>query len=405
MGNFFKDAPKSDLHVHLDGSLRLDTLIDLAKSGKIKLPSTTVDGLNELLFKDNYKDLGEYLTCFGYTVPVMQTRDNLERVAYEFALDNLAENVFYVEVRFAPQLHMNDEMDLEAVLVSVNNGLARAQSEFNNSAAVKNGQKPRFIYGIIACAMRSFGKFSNYYAKFLDAHPFSSKTRVAPLASYELAQGVIHIRDKLAIPIVGFDLAGQEDGFPAKNHWKAYQFVHENFMHKTVHAGEAYGAESIFQAITELHADRIGHGYYLFDKNRIIAPEILDKDIYINALTKYIAENRITIEVCLTSNMQTNPSIGKLENHQFAQMRQARLCTTFCTDNRAVSKTTVTNEIEKAVKAFKIGPAEYHYLFFDGFEHSFYPGSYIQKLEYVDSVKNYYQKVAAKYLQSPVENR
>ena len=393
MSSFFFDAPKADLHVHLDGSIRLETLIDLADEAKVKLPSKTVDGLNELVFKEHYKDLVEYLTCFGYTVPVMQTPENLERVSYEFAMDNISENVFYVEIRFAPQLHINDKMNLEEVLVSVNRGLDRAQKEFNNSDAVKNNLKPKFMYGIIACAMRHFGRFSDYYSKFLDAHPFSDDTRIAALASYELVQGVAKVRDKKGIPIVGFDLAGQEDGYPAKNHWKAYQFAHENFMLKTVHAGEAYGAESIFQAITELHADRIGHGYYLFDTSKIISPEIKNKQKYVDDLSQFIADKRITIEVCLTSNMQTNPTISKIENHAFKRMREERLCTSFCTDNRTVSKTTMTKEIELGVSAFDIKEDEYHYLLFDGFNHSFFPGTYKQKVKYVESVVNYYNRV------------
>ncbi len=396
MDQFIFEAPKSDLHVHLDGSLRVETLIELAAKEKIKLPSQSVSGLNEVLFKENYKDLGEYLTCFGYTVPVMQTPENLERIAYEFAQDNLKENVFYVEVRFAPQLHINKIMNLEDVLVSVNKGLERAQKEFNNSDIVKSGAKPRFVYGIIVCAMRSFGRFSDYFSTFIDAHPFSDPERVAALASYELAQGAIEARDKLDLPIVGFDLAGQEDGFPAKKHWKAYHFAHENFMHKTVHAGEAYGAESIFQAITELHADRIGHGYYLFDQSKITSIKIKDKQKYIDGLIQYIAEKRITIEVCLTSNMQTNPNIKKLQLHNFEKMRAARLCTTFCTDNRTVSKTSVTEEIIKAINSFNIKPNEYEYLFMDGFKTSFYPGTYKQKVDYVESIYKYYNSVRNK---------
>ncbi|MEA1927241.1 MAG: adenosine deaminase family protein, partial [Candidatus Auribacterota bacterium] len=258
---FIKSAPKSDLHVHLDGSLRVPTLIEIARQDNIPLPSYTEAGLYETVYKDKYDSLEEYLAGFQYTTQAMQSPENLERIAYEFALDNQAEGVRYVEVRFAPQLHINSRMDLEKVMASVNKGMARAAREFNKKPEVVSGREPRFVYGIIACALRAFGRMSEYYNVFLDAHPFSNEKRKFGLASYELVQGVVGVRDALGIPIVGFDLAGPEYGFPADDHSKAFQFAQKNFLHKTVHAGEAYGPESIFQAITDLYAERIGHGY------------------------------------------------------------------------------------------------------------------------------------------------
>ncbi len=394
---FIAKAPKSDLHVHLDGSIRIPTLIEIAKVEKIRLPSYTVEGLNELLFKENYESLPDYLTCFGYTCQAMQTPENLERVAYEFARDNQDEGVRYVEVRFAPQLHMGPRMDLETVLSSVNRGLETARREFNSRPEVKSAQEPPFNYGIIACAMRMFGAFSDYYRDFFAAHPFSKPERVYALASYELAQGTVKYRDQKGIPVVAFDLAGQEDGYPAHEHWKAYQFANKHFMHRTVHAGEAYGPESIFEAITDLYAERIGHGYYLFADDKINNPEIADPKGYVRALAQYIADKRITIEVCLTSNLQTNPEIGRLENHQFRNMRAARLSTTFCTDNRTVSKTTVTGEIEKAVAAFAISPKELKDHIIYGFKRCFYPGDYREKRAYVRGIIDYYDRLAAEF--------
>lgn len=392
MKDFITKIPKSDLHVHLDGSIRPATLIDLSKKEKLKLPSNTVAGLDQLLFKDAYGSLEEYLTCFAYTLPVMQTPENLEQIAYEFAKDNQEENVCYVEVRFAPQLHINKKMDLEQVLVSVDKGMKRAMNEYNGKLT-KDEKRPRFVYGIIVCAMRSFGRFSDYFGRFLDAHPFSKTDRIASMASFELVQGIVRVRDKLGIPIVGFDLAGQEDGFPAKEHWEAYQFAHENFLHRTVHAGEAFGPESIFQAITELHADRIGHGYYLFDESRITDPRIKDRKKYVKALAQFIAERRINIEVCLTSNLQTNPSIGNLANHQFKKMRDAKLSVSFCTDNRTVSKTTVTKELDIAVSTFNLSRNELKDYISYGLKRSFYPGPYAEKREYIKSVIQYFEQI------------
>ncbi len=183
--------------------------------------------------------------------------------------------------------------------------------------------------------MRSFNQhLSKYYEQFINTHSYSDMKSIRKMASSELAQGAVRIRDEEGIPIVGFDLAGAEKGYPARDHWRAFQHAHENFMSKTVHAGEAYGAPSIFQAITELHADRLGHGYYLFDTGKIEDDLISDKERYIEKLCEYIAQHRITIEVCLTSNMQTNPTIGILQNHAFKHMLARELSTTFCTDNR-----------------------------------------------------------------------
>ncbi len=389
---FIKEIPKSDLHVHLDGSIRLSTLIDLSRKENRKLPSETVEGLEKLVFKDSYKDLGEYLTCFGYTVPVMQNPENLERIAYEFAIDNQKENVSYVEVRFAPQLHMSSKMNLELVLTSINRGFKRAQQEYNITEAVKSREKLPFIYGIIVCAMRSFGRFSDYYGTFIDAHPFSSDIERFSMCSSELIRGVIQVRDNLGIPIVGFDLAGQEDGFPADDHEKAYRYAHKNFLHKTVHAGEAYGAESIFQALTDLHADRIGHGYYLFDESKIQDRSIVDRKRYINRLIQFMAEKRITIEVCLTSNLQTNPSIIDIKNHNFQKMLDNKLSIAICTDNRTVSKTTVSNELRLAYTNFDISIKNMENILSYGLKRSFFPGNYLKKREYVRSAINIFNK-------------
>ena len=170
-------------------------------------------------------------------------------------------------------------------------------------------------------------------------------------ASLELARAAVRARDEGGLPVVGFDLAGQEDGYPADNHVAAFQYVQEHFLKKSVHAGEAYGPESIFQAITALHADRIGHGYYLFSPERVTASQVHDPQGYVRALIEYVADRRITIEVCVTSNLQTNPELGSPERHPFRHMLDHRLSATICTDNRLVSHTTVTGELELAVIA------------------------------------------------------
>ncbi|MCK5146193.1 adenosine deaminase family protein [bacterium] len=389
-----RKIPKTDLHCHLDGSIRLETIIDLAKSENITLPSYTVDGLNNLLFKEQYNSLVEYLNTFAYSCRVMQIPESLERISYELAVDAQKEGVRYLEVRFAPQLHINKHMDMKAVLEAVNNGLYKAQHEFNKRTIIQNSQEPAFCYGIIACALRSFGAISEYYTNFINALPYSEPKQIYSLGSLELAKGASKIRNEQGLPIVAFDLAGAEAGNPAKDHWQAFQYAHEQFMAKTVHAGEAYGAPSIFQAITELHADRIGHGYYLFDVSKIDAG-IINKQAYIDALVEYIAQKRVTIEVCLTSNLQTNPSIVDLSSHSFKHMLDAGLSTTFCTDNRTVSKTTVTREIMLALKHFDIDPKKLKNAIIYGFKRSFYPGNYLEKRQYVRTCIEFYERLTA----------
>lgn len=388
-----RKIPKSDLHLHLDGSVRLETIIDISKQENLELPSYTVEGLHETVFKDQYADLEEYLKTFGYSGAIMQKPEHLERIAYELALDVQAEGVRYIEVRFAPQLHINKSMDLKTVLESVNNGLERGQKEFNRRPEILDGSEPPFYYGIIVCAMRFLGPWSDYYKGFIDTFSFSSIEEICRLAALELAKGVIKMRDDHGIPIAGFDLAGAEAGYPASHFWESFQYVHEYFMQKTVHAGEAYGPESIFQAITELHADRIGHGYYLFDTSKINNPKITDKEKYISDISQFIASRRVTIEVCLTSNMQTNPSIGDIRNHSFSQMIKHNLSVTLCTDNRTVSKTSMTDEIMLAVNNFPLSPKTLKNCIVYGFKRSFFPGQYSEKRRYVRQCLDYYEKI------------
>jgi adenosine deaminase len=178
---FIRAIPKTDLHVHLDGSLRLGTLIELARSQKISLPSKTPSGLRETVFKDRYANLEEYLHGFQYTCAVLRDAESLERVAYELAMDNFAEGVRYIEPRFAPQLCASDRLTLEGVLVAVDRGLARAKREINGEKAIRSGQEPAFDYAIIGCAMRKFGTgFSPYFEKFISTHRYTHLQNVYP---------------------------------------------------------------------------------------------------------------------------------------------------------------------------------------------------------------------------------
>ncbi|MBW2732244.1 MAG: adenosine deaminase family protein [Deltaproteobacteria bacterium] len=386
--------PKTDLHVHLDGSVRLSTLIELAREYNVKLPSYTEEGLKELVFKPEYESLVDYLKGFDYTCAVLQSELALERTAYELAQDNQQEGVRYVEVRFAPQLHVHAHLSMENVLKSVNRGMERAKKEFNQRSEVREGQEPPFEYSIVVCALRYFsGETSEYYHTMFRAHAFSPSKTVFSLASLELAQAAVQVRDEHGIPITGFDLAGAEAGYPAEEHIDAYAFAHKFFMMKTVHAGEAYGPESIFQAITDLHADRIGHGTFLLDPTMITDSSINDREGYVKELAQYIADRRITLEICLTSNMQTNPKLRNLSAHPFRDMMRARLSTTICTDNRTVSNTTVSEEIHRAMKYLDLGPHALKRSVIYGFKRSFFPGGYLEKRRYVRRIIDYYESL------------
>jgi len=392
---FIRSLPKTDLHVHLDGSLRLETLIELARERQVKLPSETPEGLLELVFKESYRDLPDYLHGFAYTCAVLTDAEAVERVAYELGQDCLEEGVRYVEVRFAPQLHVRPGFDLGTVLSAVDRGLDRVRREHQASEEVKKGGAPPFRYGLIACAMRMFSPgFAPYYANLLSVLDKWPSRQVYGVASLSLARSVVEARDRLGVPLVGFDLAGAESGFPASDHIEAYDYAHRHFLKKTVHAGEAYGPESIFQAITLLHADRLGHGTHLFAIDKV---EDEDPQRYVRQLSEYVADRRITIEVCITSNMQTMPELRRVEDHPFGQMVREKLSVTLCTDNRLVSRTSVSHEIAKACTAFEISLKELRNIIIHGFKRSFYPGTYREKRTYVRTVIDYYDRIAAEH--------
>lgn len=399
--SFLHEIPKTDLHLHLDGSLRLSTLIETAQKNNIKMPSYSIEGLRNLVFKKNYSNLGEYLHGFQYTCAALRDLETLERASFELVEDNLKENVYYIEVRFAPQLLMDKSLHLgmEEVITAVNNGLEKAQKKHNQSPEVTAGKRPEFDYGIICCAMRMFGPkgFSPYYTNFFETLEYSKSMEVIQSAALQMVKAAVRIRDEKGIPIVGIDLAGQEDGYPPGKFKEVYSYAHKNFMHKTVHAGEAYGAESIFQAITECHADRIGHGYYLFDENKITDETIDDKKKYLSELISFVADKRTTIEVCLTSNLQTNPSISSIKEHHFKDMLQNRMSVSICTDNRLISDTTVTHEYQLAVDNFNFSLKHLKDVVAYGFKKSFYPGEYIKKRNWAKKMMMHFDHVAQKH--------
>ncbi len=394
---FLRRIPKADLHVHLGGSLRLATLIELAQKEGVELPSYTEKGLHRLVFKDKYKSLVEYLACFQYTEAVLQRAENIERAAYELAQDVLADGVRYLEVRFAPQRYANETLSAAEACRALARGLQRAQKEHNQSVAVKNKEDLPFYCGIIACALRSFNQnTSHYYSLLCKALANSRKREISAVASLELAKLIVKLVKEEGVPIVGFDLAGEEAGYPAADHIEAFQYIHKNFLRKTVHSGEAYGPESIFQALTDCHANRIGHGTHLFSAH-LIKNRKINKQEFVDALADYIASGRIGIEVCLTSNLQTLPEIKSVQHHPIREMIRRGLPVSICTDNRLVSNTTLTKELELLVRHVDLTPKQFKDLIIAGFKGGFFPGNYLEKRDYVRQVIERYNALAQEY--------
>jgi adenosine deaminase len=388
--------PKTDLHVHLDGSLRAATLLELADRQGVKLPAADEAGLLRTVFKARYRDLPDYLRGFAYTCAVVREAEAIERVTRELCEDSFAEGTRYLEIRFAPQLLAHPQLPVAEVLAACGRGIAAAERARNRHANVARDGDPPFRAGIVVCAMRHFAPvFGPAYAAMFAAFPNLPQAQIFALASEELVRESIRARDAAGLPIVGLDLAGQEKGYPAKLHARTYQLAHDAFLGKTVHAGEDYGPESIFQAITDCHADRIGHGTWLFSTGKVISPQIADRADFVRRLVQYLAERRVTLEVCLTSNLQTIPSLHSLARHPFKKMLASRLSVTLCTDNRLVSRTTMVRELRLAVDTFHLNAADLRRILIYGFKRSFYPGPYLEKRAYVRSVIDLSDRVLA----------
>jgi len=273
--------------------------------------------------------------------------------------------------------------------------LHRAQRHHNHSVAVRRGADVPFHFGIIVCALRFFTPaMSSYYRLLFQVLPHAPAQQVFATASIELARAAVQLVRDEGLPVVGFDLAGAEAGYPAEDHRVAFQYCHSHFLKKTVHAGEAYGPESIFQAITDCYANRIGHGTWLFAHQMIQDPLIPNRAAYCHQLVEYIASQRITIEVCLTSNAQTHPRMRHLAQHPLRAMLNHELSISLCTDNRLVSHTTVTDELRLAVRELKMTPSELRNVVIAGFKGSFFPGPYRAKRDFVRCVIDRYDTLA-----------
>jgi len=397
---FLRDIPKCDLHVHLDGSLRINTLIELAQKNGVELPSYSEEELGKTIFSGEFSNLEEYLLGFHYTCAVMTNTDAMERIAYEFAVDNYEEGVRYFEVRFAPQLHASmdasQKFSMRDVTIAVNQGLKRAKEEYNQKlvdcGAMEND--PFYDYGIIACAMRMLPP-GPYFDALRLVHPDVEPDRLSGMASEALICSMEKCRDEDGVPVVALDVAGAEDGFPNKWHKVAFDRAHASFFNKTAHAGEGYGPESIYQAIRDLHAERIGHGFHLFSSNKV-SKDVTNPQEYVRKLTKFVCDRRICLEVCPTSNLGTMPGL-KLEDHPLGKMVNQGVSVTVNTDNRLVSQTDTVKELRRSLDALDFTPKQLREIVINGIKRSFFHDIYPVKRKYIRKFMNYYDKVAEKH--------
>ncbi len=324
--------PKTDLHVHLDGSLRPATIIELINEENLSLPASSPGELLELVtVGDQSLTLLEYLEIFNITLKVLQRPETIERAAYELAEDAATENVRHLEVRFSPILHQEKGLTLETVMDAVLSGLRRAEDAFGIHT------------GVIVCGIR----------------------HISPENSLRLAELAVAYKGR---GVVAFDLAGAEKDFPAKKHLEAFYRVLNANMSCTVHAGEAFGAASIHQALHYCGAHRIGHGTRLRE----------DED-----LLRYVNDHRIPVEICLTSNVHTGATTS-LADHPFKFYFDKGLRITVNTDNRLISNTTVTRELYHACRTFDLSPYDLRHLVINGFKSAFMPFS--EKVEMLKSV-------------------
>ena len=347
--DILRRAPKVLLHDHLDGGLRPATIIDLAASGGYAdLPSTDADGLGAW-FRDaaDSGSLVRYLETFAHTVGVMQTPEAIRRVAAECAEDLAADGVVYAEVRFAPELHVEQGLSLDQVVDAVLAGFAEGSAR-----AAAAGHRIRV--GALLTAMRHNAR------------------------SMEIAELAIRFRDS---GVVGFDIAGAEAGHPPTRHLDAFEYLKRENSHFTIHAGEAFGVPSIWQALQWCGADRLGHGVRIIDD--ITVPEDGVGPATLGRLAAYVRDKRIPLELCPSSNVQTGAA-KSIAEHPIGLLAKMRFRVTVNTDNRLMSGCSMSSEMQALVDAFGYGWADLRWLTVNAMKSSFLP--FDERLATIDDV-------------------
>jgi adenosine deaminase len=339
---FLQKLPKVLLHEHLDGVLRPQTVIDLARAAEYKeLPTDDPQALAEWFHRGaNQGSLAKYLEGFAHTIAVMQTEEALERVAYEQADDLSKDGVVYFETRFAPIFHTRKGLTHQQVVSSVLKGLERGRKDFGIAS------------GLIICAMRNMD------------------------VSLEMAELAVDFR---ARGVVGFDLAGEEGGYPPKKHVAAFHYIQRENFNITIHAGEGYGKESIWQAIQYCGAHRIGHGTRLIEDIAVVDGKVAK----LGDLAQYVLDKRIPLEICLISNVHTGAT-PSLAEHPFKIFYREKFRVTLNTDNRLMSSTTMTREFEAAAETFGLSMDDFEKITINAMKSAFLP--YAQRIDFIYSI-------------------
>jgi adenosine deaminase len=349
---FIRSLPKVLLHDHLDGGLRPETIVELAREQQYDdLPTTDAAALADWFHRGAKRgSLPLFLEGFAHTCGVMQTAEALERVAYEMLADMRDDGVVYVETRFAPLLHTRKGLHSDEVVAAVLKGLERGQRDFGVD------------YGVILCAMRNTQR------------------------SLEVAELAVDFRER---GVVGFDLAGEEGGFPPKKHIDAFHYIQRENFNITVHAGEAFGKESIWQAIQWCGAHRVGHA------TRLIEDIGVDRHdptqiVKMGYLAQYVLDKRIPLEICLSSNVDTG-AIDSIERHPFGMYYRYGFRVSLNTDDRLMSDTTMTREFAVANRVFNMGVPDLEKVTINAMKSAFIPHKRRLQLIY-DVIKPGYAK-------------
>lgn len=318
MRDRLRRMPKAELHVHLDGSLRPRTMLELAAAARVVLPADDAESLRRWMLVDDARDLEEYIARFDYTIAVLQTPEAIERVAYEMVADAAADGLRYLEVRYCPKLSTRGGLSMDEAIAAEWRGLQRGEAEFG------------VVARIINCSLRHY----------------------SPDVSLEIAEHSVKMKDH---GVVAFDLAGGEAGRPPGPHREAFDLAARGGLGITVHAGEGAGWESIYEAIHSCHAVRIGHGTRLYENPELMA---------------YVREKRICLEINITSNLQTRV-VATAAEHPVRQYFDAGIAVTLCTDSWLMSGVSLTDEYLLAHDKLRFTPAELETMALTAFEHAF----------------------------------
>ena len=339
-----RSVPKVLLHDHLDGGVRPQTVIDLAKEQKYtKLPTSDAGELAVWFQRGAQRgSLPLFLEGFEHTCGVMQTEEALELVAYETLEDMKKDGVVYLETRFAPVFHQQKGLHNETIVKAVLRGLERGKKDFGVE------------YGLLICAMRNMD----------------------PKISQEIAELAVDFRNQ---GVVGFDLAGEEGGYPPKKHVDAFHYIQRENFNITVHAGEAFGKESIWQAIQWCGAHRIGHATRLIEDMKVKDGQVMS----MGTLAQYVLDKRIPLEICLTSNVHTG-AVKNIDEHPFGIFYRYKFRVTLNTDDRLMSGITLTDEYHTAAEHFDLSLAELEKIAINAMKSAFIP--YKQRIAIIYNV-------------------